>query len=263
MKVNGLYQLLMTPTVAAVDMAKETKRKNIEVSGVNEIVMPGTLLGESTDRVRLDFNDWLPYAAKKYNISSDIRDYVIQPTPTLPADIPNRNGVAFPLPRMVEFMPDYGMQAYKTFKGKPTFTEHDNQDHTKAKGVILDVSMRRIEGYGRGHFWVMHGLLAFDRTRDPQLANAILSGERNAVSMGAYTENYSCSYCSALIGDCDHLHPKEPLDFYALGNYLVYRQVTGFCGFETSSVATPAYSSACNNLRFDPQTNTKRNFIYT
>ena len=48
---------------------------------------------------------FLPFAAKNYHISPDINDYVIFTTVICPADIPNRNGIAFPLEELAKFTP--------------------------------------------------------------------------------------------------------------------------------------------------------------
>ncbi|HHN9420446.1 TPA: hypothetical protein ACP7Q5_005074, partial [Escherichia coli] len=41
---------------------------------------------------RLDYETWLPFAAKTYKISPRIEDYIIVSTLVCPSDIPNRNG---------------------------------------------------------------------------------------------------------------------------------------------------------------------------
>lgn len=72
----------------------------------------------------LDAPSWLPFAAERYNISPDIRDYVIMTVPIMPSDLPNRNNVAFPYSQLTAFNTDSGMIAYKTWKGKPMHVEH-------------------------------------------------------------------------------------------------------------------------------------------
>jgi intein/homing endonuclease len=80
--------------------------------------------GFESDVVPMDFNTWLPFAAKHYRISRNPEDYVLVPVICMPADIPNRNACAFPLHELVEFNPERGQQAYKTWRGKPTHYEH-------------------------------------------------------------------------------------------------------------------------------------------
>lgn len=207
--------------------------------------------GANNSASLVDWMSWLPFAAKQFNISPNVRDYVVIPIPTIVADLPNRNGVGFPLKELVTFRPNLGMQSYKTWKGKPTFEEHENQDHTVAKGVILDTHMRKIQGM---NVWRLMKLLAFDRTRDPQLCQEILDRKRNSYSMGAYLDGYTCSICHKEFGTCGHIPPNlKPSDvvFMPQGQNLLFKNVVNPEGFETSSVKTPAFISALNDNVFD------------
>lgn len=194
---------------------------------------------------RLDADFWLPAAAECYNISKNLKDYIMIPVPTIVSDVPNTNGVAFPKEELIRFDPEQGQLAYKGFKGKPTFDEHDNQDISKAKGVILDAFVTPLRGWGSGFVKIVE-LLAFDRSKDPHLANQILSGERNCYSMGAYFEGYHCSKCGAERGRCRHTGPKETLYKDASGE-LVYRRIYKILPFETSSVKNPAFIYALSD----------------
>jgi len=122
-----------------------------------------------------------------------------------------------------------------------------NEDHTKAYGVIADAFLRKMDHFGNGKVWKLLELLAIDRTKYPTIAQKILDGEMNSYSMGAWVTNYTCSYCGAALGKCEHLHPKQALDFYEKDGKLVFRNVHGIKGFETSIVATPAYSIAASD----------------
>lgn len=205
----------------------------------------------------VSFGSWLPYAADPYQISPNLEDYVLTPVNIMPSDLPNRNGVAFPLAELVKFNVEHGRMAYQTLIGKPMHVEHDNQDPTKAVGVIVDAALRRAPNYGNGKVWKLIALLAMDRTKNPVLASKILAGEQNSYSMGSWVgtiesePGYSCSYCHAPMGQCRHLHPDQPFDFYttttAQGLALVFRNVHNVVFFETSSVATPAFSTAISD----------------
>jgi hypothetical protein len=206
----------------------------------------------------IDANLWLPFAAKKYMLSTDIRDYVLVPVPILFTDLPNTNGDSVSAPELLDFDPELGMQAFKTFKGKPTFYEHANKDITKAKGVILDVFLRPLRNFGGGRYYKLIELLAFDRTKDPLLVNSILSGENNAYSLGFYFKSYKCSICGKLFGEgglanpCEHTQPRRPT-YRRDDGRLAYRQCRTIRGFETSVVESPAYIPAISphvmNLR--------------
>ena len=228
----------------ALDLFKEQKKSGRATVEANAVTINVPELGAP---VPLDFNTWLPFSAPHYHISSDPKDYVITPVIVMPSDLPNRNGVAFPLRELVRFHPHLGQQAYKTWKGKPTFREHANKDIEKAHGVIADSFLRPLHGWAGGKIWKVLLLLAFDRSKHPELANNILAGDENAYSMGAWVATYSCSYCGQEVGKgCTHLREKQN-DFYELDGKLVHKNCVGIEGFECSSVATPAYISAISD----------------
>jgi len=193
-------------------------------------------------------NLWLPAAAKEYHISPNLRDYVLVPCPVMITDMPNTNGDSVTIQEFLRFDPSQGMQTFKTFRGKPCHLEHDNKNITKAKGVILDVFLRPVKGFGDGRYWKLVMLKAYDRTKDPLLVNSILTGENNAYSVGFYFKSYSCSICNKVCGQggtdspCEHTMPRKPT--YDLGGQLAYRRCYGILGFECSVVASPAFCQA-------------------
>jgi len=202
---------------------------------------------ELNTEIPLDFPTWLPFSAPHYHISSRIEDYLIVPVIIMPSDLPNRNSVGFPLRELVKFIPEYGMQAYKTWKGQPTHLEHANSDITKAYGVIADSFLRPMKTHGQNKIWKLMHLLTFDRSKHPELTTRIDNGEINSYSMGAYVDSYTCSYCGSDLGKCYHLNPKAQGEFYELENKLVHKNVRGVKGFETSAVGDPAYVSAISD----------------
>lgn len=202
-----------------------------------------TVLSFSSDSQTsvLDAYKWLGPASKRYRLSPNFSDYVIVPdVPTLISDIPNTNGVAFPRSELLAFNPDAGRLAFQTFIGKPCFIEHQNKDITKAVGIILDCTIKPVVGLGSNLIQVVK-LLGFDRTKNPQLAEKILEGKRNAYSMGATFNRFTMS---------DGSRPtKEKFDMPLYRDRrgdLVYAMVHEITGFETSSVQSPAYVSATN-----------------
>lgn len=208
----------------------------------------------------IEANLWLPFAAEAYHLSRDIKDYILVPVPVMFTALPNTNGDSVSLSQFLKFNPTLGMQAFKTFRGKPCHLEHDNKDITRAKGVILDVFLRPIKRFGNGRFYKLVELMAYDRSKDPALANAILSREHNAYSVGFYYNAYSCSICNNRYSladkfstTCVHTAPREPTHKDALGR-LVYRRCEDIVGFETSVVGNPAYVTAIGPHVFDPTT---------
>lgn len=196
----------------------------------------------------LDAPKWLPFAGEQYNISSDIKDYVMVPVVIMPSDLPNRNGVAFPFKELTRFNTDSGSIAYSTFKGKPTFENHQNSDHTKAKGVILSTAFRRMKNVRGKELWKLIALCGFDRKRDPVVANSILTNKKSSFSMGAYCRDYECSICgsSATKEKCEHVDVNKPNEFKIYDGHLAYLKAIDPIGFETSFLSNqpPAFDTA-------------------
>ena len=235
------------PGMSPVDMYKALRQRDVVTSN-NQLEIANSASSLNTMGHTLDLADWLPYAAKSYNISSDVADYILQPYVVIVSDVPNRNAVGFSTRELVRWNRDIGRCAYAGWKGQPMFLEHQNDDHTKALGVVADVTMRKLEGYGNGSLWKVIILAAIDRTRAPVVASKVLSGEINMVSMGCYVEYYSCSKCGSKLGHCSHLNPKAKFDFYidSVGD-LVYRMCNTITPFEVSVVEVGAYSMAINS----------------
>ncbi len=203
-----------------------------------------------------DCNYWLPYAAEHYCLSRDLRDYVLVPIPAIFSDLPNTNGDSLSIKQMLRFDPELGMQMYKSFKGKPTYLEHDNRDITRAKGVILDAFLRPVPFNTKYYKIVL--LLAYDRTKDSALAQAILSKESNAYSVGFYYSSYRCSICGTQVGKgvntrpCAHTMLGKPT-YQQPDGKVVFRQCENAVGFECSAVNTPAFTSAIGPTVYDPR----------
>jgi len=247
--VYALAQESLTP----IDVFKESKRSgtltNIITSSAPALVLDNLSTRDQgiDNGIPLDFKSWLPYSAPHYHISPDPKDYILTPVIILPSDLPNRNGSAFPLSELVKFDPEAGQQAYKTWKGKPTHLNHQNEDITKAYGVIADTVLRKLKGFNQNRLWKVLSFLAFDRSKHADTCQAILDGSLNSYSMGAWISNYSCSVCGALIGKCGHLHKNKPGEMYQLNGQLAFRNCIGITGFETSAVEVPAYVSAISD----------------
>lgn len=185
-------------------------------------------------KVELDL-DFLPAAAESYHISPNPEDYILVSLPIVSADIPNRNLQCFPTEEISSWDPLYGCMVYETFKRKCTFTDHDNQDPTKAKGIHVDASMQYIPKYD---LWKIVVLTMWDRTKDEQLVKDILNKKRNAYSMGATVNNFICSVCGKVDNldahSCEHMRP--PGGIWGEKKRLAAQLCTGVCYFETSNL---------------------------
>ena len=123
---------------------------------------------------------FLQLCSEAYNISPDPADYVFPDVVIVEADVPNRNFDCFTYDDLLSWHPMIAMARYKTFLHRPTFTNHDNQVHSRAKGAIFDCSLEKIAGA-----YVVRVLLGFDRTKDPDLVRDITAGRLAGYSMGA------------------------------------------------------------------------------
>ena len=224
-----------TSAEPAIDMHDVIKTGNIPDGVVNP---------KSVAKSLLDVDTWLPFAAETYGISANLRDMIVVPTTIFLTDIPNANLAAFPFEEMSAWSTQAGCVTYKSWKGKPTFREHANDNPSIAAGVIFDASMRAVPNYLGGLHRVVL-LNGWDRNRYPDLAKTIEAG-RSGFSMGCWVNDYTCGVCSASLkdGGCDHIHPKLGVRMKSVGNKLVYRIARGAVGFECSSVKNPAFRSA-------------------
>lgn len=240
----GCYSFIDGLSQGAIDVHAEMKRKNITIDEARNKIVTSNLpiVGSS-----LDIMNWLPGAAKEYHISPRFEDYFLVPVIIMPSDLPNRNAVGFPLRELNRFLPEYGVQTYRSFIGKPVQYEHNNKDITKAYGIILDTYLHKMNNYGSGKVWKFMELLAIDRTKNSHITQKVLNREINSYSMGAMVAGYTCSYCAQELGKCSHLDKSKNFDFYELNGRLVFRQVYNAVGFETSIVGTPAFVSAISD----------------
>jgi hypothetical protein len=214
-------------------------------------------LQEATRAYALDYTTWLPFAAERYKISPHIEDYAIVCAPICPADIPNRNGIGFPLKELVKFRePPMNRQVFKAWAGCPIHLEHANDNYETAYGVVLDSNLTKVVGYGSGKIWKVMGLYAIDKNKhQDSIPQEIITGKINTYSMGAMADRFECSYCGAQItkfGGCNHINVERGLDFEPIvdwqGNkHLAFRNAYDLTPFELSIVRDPAWTTAQSN----------------
>lgn len=238
--------LAKSETAAPLDLLLGLGNGEVTKDDDGGIHIPKSLTGEVQT---LDFASWLPFAAKEFHISPNSEDYVLVPVIAIISDIPNRNGVAFPLSALKSWNRERGCIAYQTFKGQPMHIEHASDDPTTAVGVVVDAALRPLKGFSGGKLWKLILLAAIDKTNPHPYVGKVLRGEINTYSMGAFVAAYTCGYCGAMAGHCSHIDLKRTKDLYALNGKLVYRDVHGVAGFELSIVADPAYTSALSDTQ--------------
>jgi len=249
-------------------MAKKEKRYKVigasyEALGVTELYSknkkksPNEILASSLSNSNLSHNtvaqianskidvSWLPLAAKEYNISPKLEDYIVSAVPLITSDIPNRNLQEMSTKELFRFHPRFGKVAYQTFVGKPTHINHQNTDITKAKGVNFDSIIVPIPKYNLYKIIVLSG---FDRTKDNILAKSIADKKRKYFSMGAWIDQFVCSVCGTDAG----IPRCNCFKNYGKGNItpkreLIYQECIGIDFFENSSVDDPADWTAEGN----------------
>lgn len=135
-------------------------------------------------------------------------------------------------------------KAYRTFIGKPVFVNHHNDNHRRARGVIVDAALHEdTNPDGSEDTWA-EVLMEVDAVRFPKLAQAILAGEIDRTSMGTDVAFSVCSVCnnraSTPLEYCQHipkLKGKKIRRRTASGStedVLVYEKCYGLGFFENS-----------------------------
>jgi len=161
--------------------------------------------------------------------------------------------------------PEEIQKSWRTFIGRGVFVDHTNWDIDRSRGVILDASIHENKlASGHEDVWV-ELLIEVDAEAYPKLAKAILSGEIDAVSMGADVEYTICSVCDNRATDvlsyCAHIPQMkgkvvDTLDAKTGSSIkkLCYEDCFGVSFFEISFVFDPADESALiNDTLFVPR----------
>lgn len=250
-----LDESLQTHSVDNVSQGEETFDAENNIDQLVEKNEEGEIVG------RLDYATWLPFCAKLYNISPKIEDFIIVNTLICPSDIPNRNGIAFPATELAKFQPPpTNRMAYKAWKGCPVHLEHDNEVHENAYGVILDASLHKVQGYGGGKLWKVMGLLAIDKNKYPDIAEAVLKKKINTYSMGALVDYFTCGYCGTectTTHSCGHITSPKNVNWkkyrdFDGSTHLAFLNAHGISPIECSIVRDPAWAPALSDTVFDP-----------
>mgnify|MGYP001591075894 FL=1 len=131
---------------------------------------------------KVDVKTALENVADTYKISSNPGDYIFVISRALTADTPNENHDCFPAEELLRFDPKLGCRVFQTFNLKPNHINHRADDPTQARGVILDAHYNDLN---KEEVFV-EILVAVDKTKDKKLAEGILKGDINSMSMGCF-----------------------------------------------------------------------------
>lgn len=182
--------------------------------------------------IEIDYS-WLPFCADTYEISPNIEDYTFVSVPILTLGTPNRNLQAFAFSEVSNWDVNQGKPVYRTFVGKPTFTNHKNNTVPHlAKGVHFDAALQFIPEY---NLYKVMVLLGFDRKKDPGLCAAMEAGKGvTGYSMGAMVDTFMDSWNGKHIGlrDPDYNRARGQID--PKTGKLRYVSCCGVTFFETS-----------------------------
>lgn len=94
-----------------------------------------------------------------------------------------------------EFPAEELEKSYRTFIGKPVFVNHVNDDHRRARGVIIDAALHKDANRDGSKDWWVEVLMEVDAVRFPRLAKEILAGNIARTSMGCDVAYSKCSAC--------------------------------------------------------------------
>jgi hypothetical protein len=132
--------------------------------------------------------------------------------------------------------------AYRTFVGKPVFVNHHNDDHTKARGVIIDAHLHEDRNLdGSPDTWV-EVLMEVHAARFPKLAEAILADPPaiDRTSMGCDVEYSLCSLCGnraeTPLEYCAHIPALKGQKVSKGGESVLVREVCYGLGFFENSL---------------------------
>lgn len=136
-------------------------------------------------------------------------------------------------------------KSHHTFIGKPIFVNHQNEDPSLARGVV--VASRYIEN-GRDKY--VEVVQEVDAERFPKLAGEIIEGGMDSVSMGCEAGHTICSACDNKAAtdedlcDCVKYHKGSKVHVAGKGPQLVWEKCGDLRFFELSYVFEPADETA-------------------
>lgn len=203
-------------------------------------------------------------AIRKY-ASAQLLDHIIGPDEVKQAKIAKwgtfsfkpRPGYVYPRVRAISarinknfdgFPSEELQKAAHTFKGRPVFINHNNQDPSRSRGVIL--ASQYNASADDPHITILPEV---DAIVFPKLAADIINGNMDSVSMGCDVDNSTCSYCGNVATTaeefCDHILNNKGQELTKLVNgqpkrILVFEICRGLNFFEISFVFDPADETA-------------------
>jgi hypothetical protein len=181
--------------------------------------------------------DVLKAVARVYNISSKIDDYIFPVPRAVTADEPNNNGDNFMHDELTRFSTNHRCLVYETFRNDPLHVEHLADNPKTARGYLPDAHYMTADTKDKHVLTVV----AMDTTKDPALAEGLLSGEIDSFSMGCICDAVRCRKCGKTahsdrdLCDCLRWYKMATID-----GQLVFEDCLGVEFQELSVVGNPA-----------------------
>jgi hypothetical protein len=131
-------------------------------------------------------------------------------------------------------------KGWRTFIGKPVFVNHHNEDHRRARGVIIDAVLHQHSLRDSSPDVWVEGLKEIDALTYPKLAQRILRHEIDKTSMGVDVDYSTCSACGNKATDtfsyCQHIPGQKGRKYFASGQKgrYVFERCYGLRFFEDS-----------------------------
>lgn len=148
------------------------------------------------------------------------------------------------------FSADEIKKGYMSFIGKPVFVNHENDNHKRARGVIIDAALHEDRNRdGSPDTWVAVCMM-IDAQTFPKLAKEILAGNIERTSMGVDVQRSECSACHNVattpLEYCAHIPRSKGQMIYrhdqrtgAKEANLIYESCYGLSFFENSLLVEP------------------------
>ncbi len=149
--------------------------------------------------------------AALYAVSPNPQDYRYLSALAVRANVPNSNGDAVSREELFRYRPLRRCRSFETFIHSPLHVNHFSSNPKLARGFIVDA----IYNTWDEDFEFVETVVAVDKTKDPILADALVSGKINKFSMGSIVESLQCSlsFCKKVAHKqselCEHLRSQK------------------------------------------------------
>lgn len=156
-------------------------------------------------------NEVFERMASVYAVSPNPADYGFLSALAVREGVPNSNGDATSKEELFRFRPARRCRTFETFIQSPLQINHFASNPKLARGFIIDAVYNTWDE----PFEFVETVIAIDKTKDPVLADALLTGKIKTFSMGSIVESLQCSlsFCKKVAHKeselCEHLKTQK------------------------------------------------------